>query len=82
MTAAGRIATVVRRSLTGHYPTSVYSEADGGYDRIQGGADRARRRALRAAVPEADVQGVPAPVDGGNLRERQLPMVTNRRYRP
>jgi len=25
-----------------------------------------RHRALRAAVPEANVQGVPAPVDGGN----------------
>jgi hypothetical protein len=45
-----------RPAPIGHYPTSVYSEADGGYDRIQRGADRARRRALRAALPEVDVQ--------------------------
>ena len=40
----------------GHFLTPTRSEADAGYDRIQDGADTARRRAHRIEDPEADVQ--------------------------
>ena len=56
--SAGRLSksSRSRTSLAGHFLTSTRSEADAGNDRIQVGADPARRRTHRTEVPEVDFQ--------------------------
>ena len=55
-----------RRAPLGHFLTPARSEADVRCDRIQGGADTARRRALRTEVREGDVQKTAASTDAGS----------------